>query len=75
MRSGKQPAEPTGAKKVYTSAEACDFLRVSRPTLSRLVQSKKIGHFRVGVKLLFSREHLDQFLAQSEVKAVQEEAA
>jgi excisionase family DNA binding protein len=62
------PEAPNVTKRILNSAGACAYLNVSRPTLTRLVKTGKISHFRVGVKLLFSQSHLDEFLARAEVK-------
>lgn len=75
MRRGGKHSLADSSQKLYDSAGACQYLNVSRPTLSRLVKSRKLGCFRVGVKLLFSEAHLQEFLSRSEVKALDQEAA
>lgn len=51
-----------------SAREVCQLIGVSRPTLSRLCAAGKIGFYRVGVRLLFSPEHVKAFLESCEVK-------
>jgi excisionase family DNA binding protein len=50
----------------FSAKETCLRIGVSRPTLSRLVASRQIGCFRVGTRLLFSEQHITNFLASVE---------
>ena len=43
------------------AAEFCRRLRMSRATLGRLVRSKRIGFFRVGGRLMFDEQILNEF--------------
>lgn len=53
----------------FTRKEAADYLGVSVVTIDRLVSSKKLGHFRIGTRVIFDREkHLDEFLISCEQK-------
>ncbi len=47
---------------------AADYLGVSVVTIDRLVAAKKLGHFRIGTRVIFSKEHLDAFLIACEQK-------
>ncbi len=53
----------------FNVAEAVRFLRVSRATVTRLVQARKIGHVRVGRQIFFSRNNLNAFLEKNSVDA------
>ena len=53
-------------KRNYSAKETCSKIGVSRPTLTRLAQNRKIAYYRVGTRLLFSDEHIEQFLGAVE---------
>jgi excisionase family DNA binding protein len=50
----------------FSAKETCLRIGVSRPTLSRLVASRQIGCFRVGIRILFSEKHITDFLSSVE---------
>ena len=50
---------------LFDRHEAARRLALSIPTLDRLVKNGRIPHFRVGRRVLFSQELLDDFLADS----------
>jgi len=54
--------------KNLSAKQVCELIGVSRPTLSRLCASGKIGFYRVGVRILFNPEHVKAFLDSCEVK-------
>ena len=56
-------------KETCNRKEAAQFLGVSLITLDRAIAAKTISCFRVGRRVLFSREHLAQFLQKNECKA------
>lgn len=51
-----------------TAEQVCKQVGISRPTLSRLCRAGKIGFFRIGVRVLFSPEHVSDFLQSVEQK-------
>ena len=51
-------------KLVFTIEEACQILKVSRTTIWRLVRRKKLKTFRIGRRVLFTLEALQDFLGQ-----------
>lgn len=53
----------------FTRNEAAEYLKISVITVDRMLLSKKIGCFRIGRRVLFSREHLDRFLSDCEQPA------
>ena len=56
-------------KEKLSRKEAADYLGVSVVTIDRLVAGKKLGHFRIGTRVIFGKsEHLDQFLSACEQK-------
>lgn len=52
--------------KLYSARETVEKLGISRPTLSRLLRRKVIGHFRIGTRTLFSEEQIRVFLESVE---------
>ena len=50
-------------KKMYTADELSKILRVSRTTLSRLVKDNRIAHYRIGQRIMFEQQMLDEFKA------------
>jgi excisionase family DNA binding protein len=50
-------------------------LGVSKPTLCRLMQRGEIGFYRVGTRVLFSDEHIKEFLNRVEHKPRNAQAA
>lgn len=52
----------------FSRKEAANYLGVSVITIDRLVLAKKLGHFRIGSRVIFSKEHLDAFLNTCEQK-------
>lgn len=46
----------------FSRREAANFLGISIVTLDRLVAAKRLAHFRIGSRIIFSRLHLDSFL-------------
>lgn len=57
-------------KKLLTSREACDFLRISNVTLWRERKAGKITYRRISGKILYSTEDLEQYLESSKRKAI-----
>lgn len=53
-------------KFTITEAEACRSLKVSRTSLWRLRRAGKISYYRVATKVLYSVEHIEEFLASCE---------
>lgn len=47
---------------VLTIKEACTYLCVSRYTLYKLIDEKKVKGFRIGKRRLFTDEELDKFV-------------
>ena len=52
--------------KVFSKGEVAELLRCSPMTVHRLVRDKKLGHYRVGARVLISAQHLEGFLARCE---------
>lgn len=56
---------------VATRAEAETYLRISRTTLHRLVAEGELNPARVGRRLLFRLDELEQFLEAHRVRPIE----
>lgn len=72
-RSGNPPPDSdnlnpnnTADGNLMTVRDAAAFLRVSTPTIFRLRKSGKILFFKIGSRVLFSRERLYEYLNRNE---------
>ena len=58
----------TKSENLLSEKEAAEFLGVSKMTLLRRRKAKKIKHYRVGFRILYSKEkHLVPFLEANEI--------
>lgn len=57
--------------KKFNRVEAAEYCGVSTITIDRALAKKTIGHFRIGRRVVFAAEHLDQFLRTCERKPAQ----
>lgn len=58
-------------EELKSANQTARLLGVSTPTLCRLMQSKKIGFYRVGKRVLFAERHVAEFLEACESKPVE----
>ena len=63
--AGTKPATPTG-NGVFTVEEACQYLRISKWTLYRLIQSGKLKTIKIGSRRLVRVQSLHEFVEQLE---------
>ena len=62
-----QKEDSTGSKPLLSEKEAANFLGVSKMTLLRKRKAKLIKHYRVGIRVLYSKQdHLIPFLKRNE---------
>lgn len=54
--------------KLYNYKEAAEFLNLAESTLRIWMCRKYLPHFKIGKKVRFSEEHLQQILSDCEVK-------
>lgn len=47
--------------------EAASYLRISISTLYRWIHQKKIKHVKIGSRVLFSQEYLDEFIKNNTI--------
>lgn len=56
--------QKTDEPEVLTASEAAKFLRVSRPTLNRMIKEKSIPHKKISRKILFLKSAILDWLTQ-----------
>lgn len=49
-------------QKYITVRELCELLRLSRSTVYTLISEKKIPHFKLGGKILFDKEKIQNWI-------------
>lgn len=49
--------------------ETASYLRISVSTLYRWIHEKKIEHIKLGSRVLFSKEYLDEFIKSRTVNS------
>lgn len=54
-------------KEMLSVSEACEFLRISQPTLYRYIGQGEVPALKIGAKWLFHRESLEKWI-RSQVK-------
>lgn len=52
--------------KLLTEKQVCRMLGISRVTAFRLRRERKLAHYKIGSKVLYKPEHVEQFLAAHE---------
>ncbi|GHV26210.1 hypothetical protein AGMMS4952_05770 [Spirochaetia bacterium] len=57
---------------VYTKQETAKLLGIAPVTLDRLRRRKSISCRKIGSRVLFTQEDIDQFLDQSLIPSIQE---
>ncbi len=59
----------SSVKQCFSRLEAAYYLGVSVITIDRAVAGQKVGCYRIGRRIVFSKQHLDEFLSRNECKA------
>jgi excisionase family DNA binding protein len=54
-------------EELLTKSEAQQFLRISRPTMQRLMRNKAFPYIRLERKILFRRSEIEKFLESKTV--------
>lgn len=62
MKQEKEAAD----LKVFSKNEVAELLACSPMTVHRLIRDKKLGHYRIGSRVLISAQHLEAFLQRCE---------
>lgn len=55
-------------REYLTKEEASELLRISRPTLDRMIKRKEIPYIKLGRRVLFRKKDIDEFLESKLVK-------
>jgi excisionase family DNA binding protein len=48
--------------RLFTMTDSMDYLRLSKPTLHRLIRAGRLPVVRIGGRVLFRKEDLDDFV-------------
>lgn len=67
MAIGQNAVNEEGQR--FNRKDAAKYLGVALVTIDRLIKARKVGFFRIGRRLVFSKKHLDDFLSKNEVHA------
>ena len=57
--------------ELYDLREACDYLKISQPTMYRLIKQRKIAYSKIGTgrgTYRFKKEDLDAYLEKNRVE-------
>ncbi len=57
------------AKQKFSRIEAANYCGISVVTIDRALAREKVGCYRIGRRIVFSKQHLDEFLSSNECKA------
>ena len=56
------------SNEILTKKEAAEFLRISIPTINRLMRNRKIPFSKINGKVLFQRKDLIDLLESKKIK-------
>jgi len=51
---------------IFTFKEVCDYLKISKDTLYKYTQRKKIPSFKMGKQLRFKKGSIDSWISKQE---------
>ena len=57
-----QTGNPYDPKLAYSIEEAADMLSIKRDSVYELINTKKLGSFKVGARRLIARRQLEAFI-------------
>lgn len=66
MSNANDRGQNRGVPQIFTEAEALRVMRVSRATLFRARRRGEIGYFRIGSRVIYSKDHILAFMMKSE---------
>lgn len=58
-------------KVTLTAKQAANYLGISYWLVTKLTRERKIPHIKLGSKILFRQETLDQFMEEQEEQSIQ----
>ncbi|HKP45113.1 MAG TPA: helix-turn-helix domain-containing protein [Pyrinomonadaceae bacterium] len=56
----------TNELRLFSKGEIAELLGCSAMTVHRLIREKKLGHYRIGSRVMIPQKHLDAFLIKCE---------
>ena len=59
---------PEVKKRVYSIKEVCYVLNLSRPTIKRLIDEKKLGHIKAWGRIIIPVEDVDEYLKKERAR-------
>lgn len=59
----------TSMKEILSLAEACEFLRIAKPTLYRYVRNGEVPAFKVGKAWRFHKESLEKWVGDQIIES------
>lgn len=68
IMDSRESAENTNIK-LYSESQASSFIGISKTTLQRKRKEGEISFYRVGGRVLYSLNHVEEFLLKCEKKA------
>jgi excisionase family DNA binding protein len=57
------------SQTVFERKHTAEKLHISLVTLDRMLNKKRIAHFRVGRRVLFTQTHIDEYIERNTTKA------
>ena len=61
-KGSKDQVRPRSDELVMTLTQTCDFLRISRTTMYRLIKRGDVPYFQIGSVYRFNREAIDEWM-------------
>jgi len=65
--------EPENVLALFTPSEAASMLRLSKASIYRLVETRRLPFYRVSGSLRFSKKDLDEYVSQGRVESILQE--
>lgn len=63
-------SEEREKKVILRPTEAAKYIGCSEYTIRQMVRERRIPHYRIGVKILFTKNSLDKWIEEQEKKSV-----
>lgn len=68
MSSEKNDPTPNVEKKVYSIKEVCYVLNLSRPTIMKLISTRKLGHVKVYGRTIIPIDDVNNYIKNNRIK-------
>lgn len=60
----------TTTKKMLTTAELAELLRLSKTSVYRLIEKRTIPFYKIGWKILFDKKDVDDYILKNRVEPI-----